>query len=85
MLELVQSQAKFKDEPYAPEKRHGAISMAAGGGGGEIPSSPRNRKKPKRWRRQLLLFLCSMWGTISGRFGAVWAGDDSPGRKVTRQ
>ena len=39
VLELVQSQAKFKDEPYAPEKSDTeAISMAAGGGGGgEMP------------------------------------------------
>src|SRR6476659_4564014 len=41
VLELVQSQAKFKDEPYAPEKSDTeAISMAAGGGGGgEMPVS----------------------------------------------
>jgi trigger factor len=39
VLELVQSEAKFKDEPYKPEKNDTeAISMAAGGGaGGEIP------------------------------------------------
>jgi trigger factor len=39
VLELVQSEAKFKDEPYEPEKSDTeAISMAAGGGtGGEIP------------------------------------------------
>jgi trigger factor len=39
VLELVQSQAKFKDEPFAPEKSDTeAISMAAGGGGGgEMP------------------------------------------------
>lgn len=39
VLELVQSQAKFKDEPYQPEKSDTeAISMAAGGGtGGEMP------------------------------------------------
>ena len=39
VLEVVQSQAKFKDEPYAPEKSDTeAISMAAGGGGaGEMP------------------------------------------------
>ncbi len=39
VLELVQSEAKFKDEPYEPEKTDTeAISMAAGGGaGGEIP------------------------------------------------
>ncbi len=39
VLELVQSQAKFKDDPYQPEKNDTeAISMAAGGGtGGEIP------------------------------------------------
>jgi len=39
VLEVVQSEAKFKDEPYEPEKSDTeAISMAAGGGtGGEIP------------------------------------------------
>jgi len=39
VLELVQSKAKFKDEPYSPEKNNTeAISIAAGGGtGGEIP------------------------------------------------
>jgi trigger factor len=39
VLELVQSEAKFKDEPYEPEKTTTeAISIAAGGGtGGEIP------------------------------------------------
>jgi trigger factor len=39
VLELVQSQAKFKDEPYEPQKTDTeAISMAAGGGtGGDIP------------------------------------------------
>jgi trigger factor len=39
VLELVQSQAKFKDEPFSPEKNNTeAISIAAGGGaGGEIP------------------------------------------------
>jgi len=39
VLELVQSEAKFKDEPYEPEKSDTeAISLAAGGGsGGEIP------------------------------------------------
>jgi trigger factor len=39
VLELVQSEAKFKDEAYQPEKSDTeAISMAAGGGaGGEIP------------------------------------------------
>ncbi len=39
VLELVQSEAKFKDEPYQPEKSDTeAISIAAGGGtGGEIP------------------------------------------------
>jgi trigger factor len=39
VLELVQSEAKFKDEPYEPEKSDTeAISMAAGGGAaGEIP------------------------------------------------
>jgi len=39
VLELVQSQAKFNDEPYKPEKTDTeAISIAAGGGaGGDIP------------------------------------------------
>src|SRR4051812_7308170 len=39
VLELVQSQAKFKDEAYSPEKNNTeAISTAAGGGtGGDIP------------------------------------------------
>jgi len=39
VLEMVQSEAKFKDEPYEPEKTDTeAISIAAGGGmGGEIP------------------------------------------------
>jgi trigger factor len=39
VLELVQSAAKFNDEPYKPEKTDTeAISIAAGGGaGGEIP------------------------------------------------
>jgi trigger factor len=39
VLELVQSQAKFRDEPYEPEKTTTeAISIAAGGGtGAEIP------------------------------------------------
>jgi trigger factor len=39
VLELVQSEAKFKDEPYEPEKTDTeAIAMAAGGGtGGAIP------------------------------------------------
>jgi trigger factor len=39
VLELVQSEAKFKDEPYEPEKADTeAIAMAAGGGtGGAIP------------------------------------------------
>lgn len=39
VLELVQSQAKFKDEPYEPQKTDTeAISIAAGGGtGGDIP------------------------------------------------
>ncbi len=39
VLELVQSEAKFKDEPYEPEKTDTeAISLAAGGGtGGEMP------------------------------------------------
>jgi hypothetical protein len=39
VLERVQSEAKFKDEPYEPEKTDTeAIAMAAGGGtGGAIP------------------------------------------------
>jgi trigger factor len=39
VLELVESQAKFKDEPYEPEKSDTeAIALAAGGGaGGAIP------------------------------------------------
>jgi trigger factor len=39
VLEQVQSQAKFKDEPYEPEKSDTeAVAIAAGGGtGGEIP------------------------------------------------
>jgi trigger factor len=39
VLEAVQAEAKFKDEPYEPEKTDTeAISMAGGGGaGGEIP------------------------------------------------
>jgi trigger factor len=39
VLELVQSEAKFKDEPYEPQKTDTeAISIAAGGGtGGAIP------------------------------------------------
>ncbi|MFO0789986.1 MAG: trigger factor [Pirellulales bacterium] len=39
VLELVQSEAKFNDEPFTPEKTDTeAISIAAGGGtGGEIP------------------------------------------------
>jgi trigger factor len=39
VLELVQSQAKFKDEPYEPQKNDTeAIAIAAGGGaGGAIP------------------------------------------------
>ena len=47
VLELVQSQAKFKDEPYAPEKSDTeAISMAAGGGtGGEIPVSTEKQEE----------------------------------------
>lgn len=41
VLELVQSEAKFKDEPYEPQKNDTeAISIAAGGGSGEaIPVS----------------------------------------------
>ncbi len=47
VLELVQSEAKFKDEPYEPQKSDTeAISMAAGGGaGGEFPSSPRAKEE----------------------------------------
>jgi len=50
VLELVQSQAKFKDEPYAPEKatRRQFQWRRAVGGGGEMPVITENRKKPKR-------------------------------------
>ena len=49
VLELVQSQAKFKDEPYAPEKSNTeAISIAAGGGtGGEIPVITEEKEEAK--------------------------------------
>ena len=47
VLELVQSEAKFKDEPYEPQKNDTeAISMAAGGGAAvRFLSSPRPRKR----------------------------------------
>src|SRR4051812_7792505 len=49
VLALVQSEAKFKDEPYEPEKSDTeAISMAAGGGaGGEIPVSTEKQEEEK--------------------------------------
>jgi trigger factor len=49
VLELVQSEAKFKDEPYAPEKSNTeAISIAAGGGaGGEIPVITEEKEEAK--------------------------------------
>ena len=50
VLELVQSQAKFKDEPYEPEKNDTeAISMAAGGGDGG--RNPRHHRKTGRGRK----------------------------------
>jgi trigger factor len=38
VLELVQSHARFKDEPYEPERSDTeAIAVAVGGAGGAIP------------------------------------------------
>jgi trigger factor len=47
VLELVQSEAKFKDEPYEPEKVDTeAIAIAAGGGaGGDIPVITEEKEK----------------------------------------
>ncbi len=49
VLELVQSEAKFNDEPYKPEKSDTeAISIAAGGGaGGEIPEVTEEKAEAK--------------------------------------
>jgi trigger factor len=49
VLELVQSEAKFKDEPYEPEKTDTeAISIAAGGGTGEaIPVITEDKEEAK--------------------------------------
>jgi trigger factor len=51
VLELVQSEAKFKDEPFEPEKTDTeAIAMAAGGGtGGAIPviTEPKEESEKK--------------------------------------
>jgi trigger factor len=49
VLELVQSEAKFKDEPYAPEKSTTeAIAIAAGGGAGsEIPVTTEEKEEAK--------------------------------------
>jgi trigger factor len=49
VLELVQSEAKFNDEPYKPEKTDTeAISIAAGGGtGGEIPEVTEEKAEAK--------------------------------------
>jgi trigger factor len=50
VLELVQSEAKFKDEPYVPEKSDTeAISMAAGGGmGDDIPVITEKEKESEK-------------------------------------
>jgi trigger factor len=50
VLELVQSEAKFKDEPYEPEKSDTeAITMAAGGGaGGEIPVTTEKQEEAEK-------------------------------------
>ncbi len=49
VLELVQSEAKFKDEPYEPEKTDTeALAMAAGGGtGGAIPVITETKEETK--------------------------------------
>jgi trigger factor len=49
VLELVQSEAKFNDEPYNPEKSDTeAISIAAGGGtGDEIPEATEEKAEAK--------------------------------------
>jgi hypothetical protein len=46
----VQSEAKFKDEPYVPEKSDTeAISMAAGGGmGDDIPVITEKEKESEK-------------------------------------
>src|SRR5207302_1664667 len=46
VLELVQSAAQFKDEPYEPEKADTeAITMAAGGAGGAVPVSTEEKEE----------------------------------------
>ena len=49
VLELVQSEAKFKDEPYEPQKSTTeAIAIAAGGGtGGDIPVITEEKEEAK--------------------------------------
>jgi trigger factor len=50
VLELVQSEAKFKDEPYEPEKTDTeAVAIAAGGGtGGAIPVITEDKEEPEK-------------------------------------
>jgi trigger factor len=50
VLELVESQAKFKDEPYQPEKTDTeALQMAAGGGtGGAIPVITEDKEEAEK-------------------------------------
>jgi trigger factor len=50
VLELVQSEAKFKDEPYEPEKTDTeAVAIAAGGGtGGAIPVITEDKEEPEQ-------------------------------------
>ena len=50
VLELVQSEAKFKDEPYEPQKTDTeAISIAAGGGtGGGDPRDHGRKAEAKK-------------------------------------